>query len=190
MTIAFTRAAIEQINIALKQHLLGERDMSNTITVVQRILGISRDSATTIVHTEIGRAYSAAQYKKMLHDAKLLPSLKKQWLASGKKDARPGHVLCAEHTKKEPIPVAQPFALLDPHTGEVEKLRFPRDPEASASNTVNCTCMMVAVPPSAAELFARPLTREHMAMTFPGSSKRIHAVEFLRFRPSHYISLE
>lgn len=163
-----TQDTIQRINTALTQHLLGVRTMDQTLTEIQRLLGgAPRGRAMTIAYTEIGRVYSASQYETMLQQAKLLPGLKKSWIHSGKKHPRPGHVLCAEQTAKEPIPIEQPFEIVDLRTGEVEQLRYPRDPNASAYNTINCGCMMVAVPPSAAELFAQPLTQEQIDAAKP-----------------------
>lgn len=154
-----SRETVKRINTALTQHLLGVHDKSSTITEIQRLLGgVPRGRAMTIAYTEIGRVYSAAQYETMLQQLRLVPGLKKSWIHSGKKHPRPGHVLCAEQTAKEPIPVDQPFSIVDLRTGEVERLRYPRDPNASAYNSVNCGCMMIAVPPPPDELFSQPLT--------------------------------
>lgn len=139
------RQAIDKINAALAQHLLGVRSLAAAITDIERILGTgTRRRAMTIAYTEVGRAYSSAQYEQMLEQAKILPGLKKRWLHSEKEHGRPGHILAAD---QPPIPVEEPFEIVDLKTGEVESLRFPRDPQASAKNTVNCGCMMVAVPP-------------------------------------------
>lgn len=144
-----SREAIERINSALAQHLLGVRQLSATITEIERILGGgTRRRAMTIANTEIGRAYSAAQYEQMLEQAKILPGLKKQWVHSGKEHGRPGHIIAATYP---PIPVDEPFEIVDVKTGEIELLRYPRDPEASAGNTINCGCMMIAVPPPLGE---------------------------------------
>lgn len=143
-----SREAVEKLNTALAQHLLGVISLSELVTQIQRILGgITRRRAMTIAYTEIGRAYSAAQYEQMLEQAKVLPGLKKRWIHSQKEHGRPGHILCADATKSEPIPVAEPFEVLDLRTGEVEQLRYPRDPQGSPGQTINCGCMMVAVPP-------------------------------------------
>lgn len=148
-----SRDAVARINAAMTQHLTGARSLSDVVTDIQNILGIERRRAMTIAYTEVGRAYSVSQYETMLDQAKKVPGLRKRWIHSGKSHPRPGHVLIAAETKKNPIPVDQPFNIVDLRTGEIEQLQFPRDPNASAFNTVNCGCMMVAVPPSLAELF-------------------------------------
>lgn len=151
------RQAIDKINTALAQHLLGVQSLADAITQIQRILGgAPRRRAMTIAYTEIGRAYSASQYEQMLDQAKVLKGLKKRWLHSQKEHGRPGHILCADATKADPIPVDEPFEIVDLKTGEIERLRYPRDPEAGPGNTINCGCMMVAVPPEDEEY--APLT--------------------------------
>lgn len=151
-----SRAAVGKINTALTQQILGVQSMADTLTQIERILdGAPRGRAMTIAYTEIGRAYSVAQWEAGLKQLQLLPGLKKSWLHSGKLHPRPGHVLAA---KQEPIPFLQDFEIVDLRTGEIEKMRFPRDPNASAFNSVNCGCMMMLHPPSASEIFARPLT--------------------------------
>jgi hypothetical protein len=142
-----TRAAIAQINTALTQQLLGVRSMADTISDIQDILGgAPRSRAMTIAYTEIGRVYSAAQYETMLAKFARRPGLRKSWIHSGKAHPRPGHVLCAQETKANPIPVDQPFELVDIRTGAVEYARYPRDPNLSAGESINCGCMMIAVP--------------------------------------------
>lgn len=152
-----SRQAIDKLNTVLAQHLLGVYSLSETVTQTQRILGgITRRRAMTITYTEIGRAYSASQYEQMLEQLKLQPNLKKRWIHSDKEHGRPGHILCADVTTAEPIPVAEPFEIVDLKTGAVEKLRYPRDPQAGPGQTINCGCMMAAVPPEDEEYV--PLT--------------------------------
>jgi hypothetical protein len=73
---------------------------------------------------------------------------------SGKLHPRPGHVLAS---KQPPIPFLQDFEIVDLRTGETENMRFPRDPNASAFNTINCGCMMVLHAPPASEIFSSRL---------------------------------
>jgi len=150
-----SQQAIRQINTALTQHLLGVRTLSQTISDIQAILDHApRRRAMTIAYTEIGRAYNAAHYEALLEQARRIPGLKKRWIHSGKAHGRPGHIHAAQ---QEPIPVEEPFEIVDPKTGEVEQLRFPLDPNASAKNTINCGCMMESVLPSVEDIFAGPI---------------------------------
>lgn len=151
-----SRVTLDKINTALTQQLLGVRSLSETVTEIQNILGgVPRQRAMTIAYTEIGRAYSAAQYQAMLKQSLILPGLRKDWIKSGKLHPRPGHVLAAQ---QEPILVEEHFVLVDLRTGETEQALYPRDPNLSAFNSINCGCMMRAVPPSIKDIFSRPLT--------------------------------
>jgi len=147
--------ARQHIESAIAQHLIGVRSLTQTIDDIHRVLdGSTRRRAMTIAYTEIGRVYSAAQYESMLDAAQAIPALRKRWLHSHKEHARPGHVLAAQD---DPIPVAQPFLIVDTKTGTTEFLRFPRDPQAGPGNTINCGCMMRAVlPDDPDEIFATP----------------------------------
>jgi len=151
-----SRAAAGKINTALTQQILGVQSMSDTITQIQNILDSApRGRAMTIAYTEIGRAYSVAQWEAGLKQLQLLPGLMKSWIHSGKLHPRPGHVLAS---KQPPIPFLQDFEIVDLRTGETEAMRFPRDPKASAFNSVNCGCMMVLHAPPASDVFSKPLT--------------------------------
>jgi hypothetical protein len=151
-----SRAAVGKINTALTQQILGVQSMADTITQIERILdGAPRARAMTVAYTEIGRAYSLSQWETGLQKLKLLPGLQKSWIHSGKLHPRPGHVLAS---KQPPIPFLTDFQIVDLRTGETENMRFPRDPNASAFNTINCGCMMVLHAPPASDIFSQPLT--------------------------------
>lgn len=157
-----SREALEKINDALAQHVIGTRSLSETITEIQSILGgDSRRRAMTIVYTEIGRVHSTAQYQAMLQQVKLIPGLKKRWRKSGKKHPRAGHVIANGQT----VPVEEPFEIVDPKTGEVEQLRYPRDPQASAKNTIVCGCEMEPVLPDS--ILAKPAPVAELAVDEP-----------------------
>ena len=141
-----SRKAVTDINTALTQTILGVQPMDKTISAIQGILdGAPRGRAMTIAYTEVGRAYSVAQWETGVKQLQLLPGMMKSWQHSGKAHPRPGHVMAAQ---QPPIPFEQDFEIVDPRTGEVENLRFPRDPNASAFNTINCGCMMIVHPPA------------------------------------------
>lgn len=147
--------AIRQINTALTQHLLGVRTLSQTVSDIQAIMDHApRWSAMRIAYTEVSRAYNTAHYEALLEQARRIPGLRKRWRHSGKERGRLGHIHAAQQA---PIPVDEPFEIVDPKTGEVEQLRYPGDPNASAKNTIFCGCMLEAVLPGADEIFAGPI---------------------------------
>lgn len=135
-------AAINRINTALGGVILGTTPMSDAISQVQRVLGkATRQRAMNIAYTNVGMAYSAASYESMQAAERLGIPIAKRWMKSGKLHPRPGHV--AAHNQI--VRVTQPFMIGNPKTGEVEELRFPRDPDASIGNTIHCGCMMIPV---------------------------------------------
>lgn len=120
--------------------VIGARPPSDAISAVTRILGeSSRARATTIVRTELGRAFSAAAQDRMEAASKIMPGLKKQWRRSGKLHPRLHHDLADGRV----VDVGQPF-VLKPFGRTAVELMFPRDPKAPASETINCGC--VAIP--------------------------------------------
>lgn len=128
-------SVINRVNTQLAQVVIGTQPASSAIGEVQRLLGSARGRAKTIVYTELGRIYSAANQASMSDAAERLPGLRKRWIKSGKRHPRPDHV--AAHGQLQPI--NQPFVI----TGE--KLMFPRDPNASAAQTINCGCLSIPV---------------------------------------------
>ena len=105
------------------------------MTAIQRIFqsgGIEggRGRAMTIVRTELGRAYSTATQQRFEQATSVLPGLKKQWRRSGKVHSRIAHDLADGQIRD----VTEPFDV-----GGVQ-LRYPRDPKAPPSATVNCGC--------------------------------------------------
>ncbi len=129
-----------RISAELGLVVIGARSPSDAITAVTKILGeSSRARATTIVRTELGRAFSAAAQDRMMEAAKMLPGLKKQWRRSGKLHPRLHHDLADGRV----VEVDQPF-VLKPFGRAAVELMFPRDPKAPASETINCGC--VAIP--------------------------------------------
>jgi uncharacterized protein with gpF-like domain len=128
-------STINRINAQLAQVTIGTQTASNAISDVQRLLNSARQRAKTIVYTELGRAYSAANQASMEEAAKLLPGLRKRWVKSGKLHPRPEHVFA--HGQLQPVDM--PFDI------DGEKLMYPRDPAGSAGNTINCGCLSIPV---------------------------------------------
>lgn len=135
-------STINRINSALGGVVLGTSPMSDAISTIQRVLGkATRQRAMNIAYTNVGMAYSQASFEAMQSAENLGIPMAKRWMKSGKLHPRPGHV--AAHNQI--VRVSQPFLIGDPKTGAIEELRFPRDPDASIGNTINCGCMMVPV---------------------------------------------
>lgn len=128
--------ALNQLNGALMQHLVGAVPLSDTITRVQRILGgAPRSRAMTVAYTEIGRAHSISQHEALQAAGHVVPHLRKRWLKSGKIHPRLSHVAANGQIRRYD----------EPYLVDGEKLRFPRDPDGSAGNTINCGCLSIPV---------------------------------------------
>jgi hypothetical protein len=86
--------------------------------------------AEAVYRTEIGRLASMAQQATLGEVARLVPGMKKRWSAILDPRSRPEHK--AAH--------GQVVAWNEPFTVMGEELMYPRDPRASASNSINCRC--------------------------------------------------
>lgn len=133
--------AANSITAELGLVVIGARSQSEAIGTVTQILGeSSRARATTIVRTELGRAFSQATQLRMAEASRLVPGLKKQWRRSGKVHPRLHHDLADGQVRN----VDEPFVLKPLGRAPVE-LMFPRDPQAPASETINCGCMAIPI---------------------------------------------
>ena len=87
--------------------------------------------AEAITRTEMGRSYSASNHATQLELKKLNPGLGKKWLAVVDMRTRPAHIAANDQFRK----------LEEPYTVDGEHLLYPKDPNGSAANTINCRCV-------------------------------------------------
>lgn len=131
--------AANKISAELGLVVIGARSSNDAIRTVMQILGEnSRARATTIVRTELGRAYSAATQLRMEQAAERLPGMQKQWRRSGKHHPRLHHDLADGQV----VDVDQPFVLRPLGRAPVH-IMYPRHPSAPASESVNCGCQHI-----------------------------------------------
>lgn len=128
--------ALNRLNGALIQNVIGAVPLSETITQVQKILGgVPRSRAMTVAYTEIGRVHSIAQDASLQNAGHIVPNLHKRWLKSGKLHPRASHVAAHNQIRRYD----------EAYLVDGEHLRFPRDPNGSAGNTINCGCHSIPV---------------------------------------------
>lgn len=120
-----------KINAQLGLVAIGSQGVSEAITQIERLIETGgRSRATTIVRTELGRAYAVATQRRMDQAREILPGLQKQWRRSGKLHSRPSH----DAADGQIVDADKPFIV-----GGVA-LMHPRDPAAPAAETINCGC--------------------------------------------------
>lgn len=129
---------------------LGAQTPFEAIKQIQTLLGNeSPRRATTIVRTEVSRAFALASDQRLTQAAKVVPGLGKQWRRSGKihsrwtHDLMDGQVVEAGKTFKVPS--------MD---GGFDLMQHPHDPTAPADQNINCGC--VALPYRASWAVATP----------------------------------
>ncbi|MGN6229176.1 MAG: hypothetical protein ACTHNM_17255 [Dyella sp.] len=128
--------ALNRLNGALIQNVIGAVPLSDTITQVQKILGgVPRSRAMTVAYTEIGRVHSISQDAALQNAGHIVPNLHKRWLKSGKLHPRASHVAAHNQIRRYD----------EAYLVDGEHLRFPRDPNGSAGNTINCGCHSIPV---------------------------------------------
>lgn len=119
-----------KVNAQLLQTLSGAQTPGASVNAIQSIFRSSRNRAITITRTELGRAFSTATQQRQAQVVQLVPELKKQWRRSGKLRSRFSHDTADGQIRE----VDEPFDVGG------EQLMYPRDPTASAKNTINCGC--------------------------------------------------
>lgn len=130
------REATRKIGSQLSLVTVGSTTPFKAIQQVQRILGNeSPQRATTIVRTEVGRAFAIASFRRLEQAAQLVPGLKKQWRRSGKIHSRWNHDAADGQVQD----VDKPF-VLPSHEGPV-RLMHPHDPKAPVGEVINCGCL-------------------------------------------------
>ena len=135
-----TLEAANLINSQLGLVVIGAQNPFDAVKSVSKILGeTTLRRGTTIVSTELNRAFSAANQLRMEQSAQYVPGLQKKWLKSGKREPRPEHV--AIHGQVQPVD--KPFLL----EGGAVRMMQPGDPSAPARHTINCGCDSVPVVP-------------------------------------------
>ncbi|MEW8494246.1 MAG: phage minor head protein [Candidatus Thiodiazotropha taylori] len=122
----------QKITGQLGMTMMGAQSVGDTVSNVQKMFkNQGRSRILTIVRTELGRAYSTATHLRQQQASEFLPGMKKQWRRSGKVHSRVSHDVIDGQVKD----IDEPFKL-----GNGTQLMYPRDPRASAKETINCGC--------------------------------------------------
>lgn len=107
------------------------------IKAVEGILGAeAARRATTIIHTEVPRAFAVAGNERLAQAAPLVPGLGKQWRRSGKIHSRWNHDIMDGQV----VPADKPFKVPNPGGG-FDMMQCPHDPTAPIEQIINCGCV-------------------------------------------------
>lgn len=139
-----SNSAAANVNAAIQRAFLGGQSLTDIIGQIGKALPGDKGftglfspigkRAVGIATNEIMRVHSIAAQAKLEDAVERHPGLMKQWkhLAIAMR-GRIGHEIADGQTQK----VEDPFQI------EGEDLMYPRDPNGSAENTINCHCMLV-----------------------------------------------
>ena len=109
------------------------------IKAVQALLGAdSTRRATTIVRTEVSRAFAVASQERLVQALPLVPGLGKQWRRSGKIHSRWTHDLMDGQV----MDADKPFKVPNPGGG-IDLMQCPHDPKAPPEQVINCGCISI-----------------------------------------------
>ena len=149
-------ATASRIKQALGLTMIGSQSIPETIEQVAGLVDGGKARASTIVRTELSRAWAFASHERALQSAREGIEMDKVWRRSGKLFPRQSHLLADGRR----VPVNEAFDI------NGHKLRFPHDPKAPASETINCGCVCLYRPRSIKATLPdkRPFTKEELAM--------------------------
>jgi len=153
-----SKDAAAKLNAAIQRAFLGGQSVSDIIAQVGRAIGGDKFTglfspigarAETIALNEILRVHSIAGQARLEDLKAKVPGVKKQWL----------HIMASRMPRFSHIQASgQVQEVGDPFEVEGEELMYPRDPNGSPENTINCHCLLVPymdasdLQPSAADL--------------------------------------
>jgi hypothetical protein len=107
------------------------------IKAIEGILGSDAGKrATTIVHTEVARAFAVAGNERLVQAAPLVPGLGKQWRRSGKIHSRWNHDLMDGQV----VGATEVFKVPNANGG-FTMMQCPHDPTAPVEQIINCGCV-------------------------------------------------
>lgn len=116
---------------------IGAQTPFEAIKAVQALLGSdSPRRATTIVRTEVSRAFAVAAQERLVQAAPLVPGLGKQWRRSGKIHSRWTHDLMDGQV----MDADKPFKVPN-QGGGFDMMQCPHDPKAPAEQVIACGCI-------------------------------------------------
>ncbi len=140
-----TADAIEEISGYIRRGVITGQNPYNTMKAIEN--NVFREGeglfgrAETIVRTENNRIFGLANQERMDQAGKILPGLKKTWLATIDDRSRASHVQAQDdYAPGGPIgpnPFDEPFVI------DGEDINFPGDPDGDPHEVVNCRCVSV-----------------------------------------------
>jgi hypothetical protein len=138
-----SKDAAAKLNAAIQRAFLGGQSVSDVITQIGRAIAGDKftglfsaigSRAETIALNEILRVHSIAGQARLEDLQAKIPAVKKQWLhIMASMAPRFSHIQASEQVQE----VGDPFRVGG------EDLMYPRDPNGSPENTINCHCLLV-----------------------------------------------
>jgi uncharacterized protein with gpF-like domain len=135
-----------RLKIIIRRAALGVTDPFAAMKALARVIrdpktfGRAFWRAETIVRTEVGRAFSIASQDELERAVKAGVDVRKYWLTAADERVRETHREAGrDYTQADAIPWNGLFRV------GADELRYPKDPNGSAGETINCRCVSVPV---------------------------------------------
>jgi hypothetical protein len=142
LVTALSKTAAANVNGAIQRAFLGGQPMTQIVEQIGKAIGNGQwdgifgpigERAQTIALNEILRVSSIATQARMEGLSEQHPDLQKQWF----------HIPAARRPRLYHMESSgQVVDVKDPFVIAGEELMYPRDPNGSAWNTINCHCLM------------------------------------------------
>ena len=135
------RLIVERLNREMEAHIRSKRGMDDLIDRIRKVTGMSYHQARTVARTERTRVQGQARYEAIRALNASMPGqrrYRKEWIARNDEKTRDSHAAMSGQIQY----ATRPFV-----TGAGNKLMFPGDPNAPASEVINCRCYIRRVSP-------------------------------------------
>lgn len=139
---------VGRVGNAVALGLAQDKSVNEILQDIRDIYKQTEFNAERIVRTEMLRTQSVAQEKRFQQIVETQPDLLKTWKWSHLPDGRSGHAEAELIYSADPIPFKEAFMVAPISGGHKEPMQYPRDPRGSGSNTINCACIHLLLPPN------------------------------------------
>ena len=135
-----------RLKLIIRRAALGVTDPFEAMKALARVIrdpktfGRAFWRAEAIVRTEVGRAFAIASQDELARAAAAGVKVRKYWLTAADERVRESHRQAGlDYPQSKAIPWDGLF------TVGADELRYPKDPNGSAEETINCRCVSVPV---------------------------------------------
>ena len=154
LIVTVPKDLLKKTGNAIALGIMQQKSVNEIIDDIRNVYDQTIYNAERIARTEVLRTQSIVQDKRYAQIVEYQPGLMKSWKWSHLPGGRSGHMEAEITYTANPIPFKDPFMVAPKMGMRKEALQFPRDPAGSGSNTINCACIHLLLPPDKAKEYA------------------------------------